>query len=64
MELDIATIRGALKRIVVVERQHAFGEKTGSQTARRREIERVLDSLLQELTSKSAADGINGSGGA
>jgi hypothetical protein len=51
MEIDSQKIREALRRIIEVERDHIFGAKTGSQTARRRDLERELDRVLTELTN-------------
>ena len=53
MELDKKKIREALRRILEVERNHIFGAKTGSQTARRRELERELDHLLADFSAKA-----------
>lgn len=54
MELDPEKLRHALRRILEVERSHMFGAKTGSQTARRHELERELDRLMAEVVQKPA----------
>jgi len=54
MEIDAGKLRDALRRILDVERSHMFGAKTGSQTARRNELERELDRLLSELSKKKS----------
>jgi hypothetical protein len=55
MEIDPQKIREALRRILEVERDHIFGAKTGSPTARRRELERELDRVLTDLMRKNNA---------
>lgn len=47
--------REALRAILEVEREHIFGAKTGSDSARRTELQKVLDRVFGELreTNKS-----------
>lgn len=49
MQIDDAAIREALRKILTVEREHMFGSKTGSSTARKREVEREVDRELANL---------------
>ncbi|MBX3650509.1 MAG: hypothetical protein KF771_03910 [Burkholderiales bacterium] len=50
MEIDNSSIRDALRRLIQVERQHLFGEKSGSSSARRAEVEKEVNRLISELT--------------
>jgi hypothetical protein len=52
MEIEESLIRQTLKRILTVEREHLFGLKTGSQSARKKELERELDRELSELVKQ------------
>jgi hypothetical protein len=49
MEIEAAKLEEAVKRILDVERSHLYGAKTGSQSARRTELEREVDRLLNTL---------------
>jgi|WetSurMetagenome_2_1015567.scaffolds.fasta_scaffold477805_1 hypothetical protein len=49
MEIDKRKIEAALRRIIEVEREHLFGAATGSQTARRRDVERAIDRVVIEI---------------
>jgi hypothetical protein len=50
MEIDPKKVNETLRRIIELERSHLFGAKTGSQTARRNDIEKELNRVLTELT--------------
>jgi hypothetical protein len=53
MAINPKTARLALKRVLEVQRSHMFGVKTGSQTARRKEVENELDKLLREAATRT-----------
>jgi len=53
MDPDDAFVRRALRRLLEVERDHIYGEKTGSSTARKQQLERELDRVLEEFRSQS-----------
>lgn len=42
-------IVSAAKEILAVERQHLYGARSGSDTVRRREVERALERVLEKL---------------
>jgi hypothetical protein len=49
MEIDESRLRDVLRRILAVEREHMFGASSGSQSARRRELEREIERVLADL---------------
>ncbi len=51
MEIDPTQLREALSKVLDVERAHLYGSKTGSDSARRKEVEAVLTRVLDELSS-------------
>lgn len=53
MESKALQIKEGLKRILSVEREHLFGQKTGSDSARRRELEKELERLLSKYSPYS-----------
>jgi len=53
MEIDRTKLREALRKILKVERDHTFGAKVGSPTARKQALEKVVDAVLRELTEDS-----------
>jgi hypothetical protein len=42
-------LMGALQQILQVEREHLFGSKSGSDTARRSEIQKTVDRIIRNL---------------
>ena len=54
MEIDARKLEDALRRILDVERSHLYGAKTGSQSARKGELERELDRVLVDLLPPAA----------
>lgn len=54
MEIDAKKLEDALRRILDVERSHLYGAKTGSQSARKNEVERELDRVLVDLLPPAA----------
>lgn len=50
MEIDPTQLRDALSKVLDVEHAHLYGSKTGSDSARRREVEAVLARVLDELS--------------
>lgn len=57
MQIDESELRETLKRVLQVEREHLFGVKTGSASARKRELERTLDQELSRLVQRIEAQG-------
>ena len=57
MEIDDAVVRDALRRLLNVERDHIYGEKTGSPTARKQQVEREFDRILEELREHRGRSG-------
>jgi hypothetical protein len=55
MEIEAKKLEDALRRILDVERNHLYGAKTGSQSARKNEVERELDRVLVALLPPDAA---------
>lgn len=49
MEIDSKLMDAALRKILEVEHSHLYGAKTGSDTARRREVEKALGRVMDEL---------------
>jgi len=52
MEIDPTQLRDALSKVLDVEHAHIYGSKTGSDSARRKEVEAVLTRVLDELSRK------------
>lgn len=56
MEIDPTVLRDALRSILDIEHAHLYGAKTGSESARRREVEttlgRVLDRLVETISTE------------
>ncbi len=50
MEIDPIQLREALSKVLDVEHAHLYGSKTGSDSARRKEVEAVLTRVLDELS--------------
>ena len=49
MAIDPGSVEEASKRILRVEREHLYGGKSGSESARRSELWRELDRVLSEV---------------
>lgn len=49
MEIDPRKLDDAIKAVLKVEREHHYGQKAGSQTARRSDLEREIDRVLNAL---------------
>lgn len=52
MQIDDSELRETLKLVLKVEREHLFGVRTGSASARKRELERMLDDALTQLVHR------------
>ncbi len=52
--IEKAKITNALKKILDVERDHVYGARTGSDTARRNELQKVIGKIVEELRPQKA----------
>ena len=49
MEIEPTQLRDAISKVLDIERAHIYGSKTGSDSARRKEVEAVLIRALDEI---------------
>jgi len=56
MDIDSNALRDALRKILEIEHAHLYGAKTGSESARRREVEAELNRVLDRFAENIATD--------
>lgn len=52
MEIEAELLRDALRKVLDVEHAHIYGAKTGSETARRREVDAALGRAIDDLVAR------------
>lgn len=53
MEIDPKILKEGIRKILEVEHAHLFGAKTGSDTARRKDVEAALSRVMDDISKQS-----------